>query len=147
MFVITITVSFLNGYEFKQYREIYYKQKLTENIPLLIDNFIIVHSEESKVYIGGESTLFYIIEYKDKITFETQLELFKSSEFYGLTDGYLNDQIKTSFSDLLQNDYFYEITNCECYKIFYKVSYSSKYHEFIYILENNSLAILIDKAG
>lgn len=147
VFAITITVSLLNSYTSNQYKDKYHKQILIENVPILIDKFDIVYSEESKIFIGGESTLFYIIEYKDNITFETQLELLKASELYGFTDGYLNNQLKTSFSNLLQNSYFNEITSCECYKILYKISYSSMYYEYIYVLENNRFAILIEKAG
>lgn len=139
-----LIINYLNSEAYQDYIKDYNHQKLVEYIPLLDGNFTIVDSEGDGSGFFGENTYFYVIEYSNN-DYDEQLSVFESSDLYQNTDGYLNEVIVRDYTIFDHNKYFSEITKCDCYRILKKTSYTSKYSEYIYLINDNQFAIIIDK--
>jgi len=142
LIVSLLLINYLNSKDYQDYIEDSTRQQLLKDIPLLDGNFTIVDSEADGFF--GENTYFYVIEYSNN-DYDKQLSVFESSDLYQNTDGYLNEVIVRDYAYLEHNNSFNEITKCECYRILKKISYTSKYSEYIYLINGNRYAIIIDK--
>jgi len=142
--IIVISFLIINYLNSEDYIEDSKRQHLFKDIPLLSGEFTIIESEGDGKSFFGENTYFYIIEYHIK-DYEKQLTLFETSNLYQNTDGYLNEAIVRDYAYLEHNNSFNEITKCDCYRILKKISYTSKYSEYIYLINGNRFAIIIDK--
>jgi len=144
LIVSLLLINYLNSESYQDYIEDSTRQQLLKDIPLLDGNFTIVDSEGDGNGFFGENTYFYVIEYSNN-DYDTQLSLFETSDLYQNTDGYLNEVIVRDYTIFEHNKYFSEITRCECYRILKKISHTSKYSEYIYLINGNRYAIIIDK--
>jgi len=142
--VLLLSILIINYLNSEDYIEGSKRQQLLEDIPLLDEDFTFIESEGEGKSFFGENTYFYIIEYRSK-DYEKQLALFETSDLYQVTDGYLNELVVKTHSYLEYNNSFNEITKCDCYRIIKKMSYTSKYSEYIYLINDHRFAIIIDK--